>query len=138
MRRRGIVGISAAVAAFAAFLLHPNKGAGRRLAMRRGGGHLVRKGAGVAGLVGSARRHPGRTIELRTRLEDALLEALGPDGYSLRVVAGDDGAITVRGEVRSLEQITDASRVIEGLRGEAEVANLVRLRVADRSAAAAG
>lgn len=138
MRRRGILGIGATVAAAAAFFLHPHKGAGRRLAVKRGGGQLVRQGAGIAGRVGGPRRQESRIAELRSRIEDALLEALGPDGFSLRVVAGDDGTITVRGEVRSLEQITAASRVIEGLRGDADVANLVRLRAADPSAAAAG
>ena len=138
MRRRGILGIGATVAAFAAFFLHPHKGAGRRMAVRRGGGRLVRQGAGIAGRVGGPRRQESRMAELRARIEDALRDALGPEGFSLRVVAGDDGTITVRGEVSSLELITAASRVIEGLRGDAEVANLVRLQGSDRSPTAAG
>jgi osmotically-inducible protein OsmY len=44
------------------------------------------------------------------------------------VIAGDDGTLTVRGEVGSLEQIRRASEVIERVRGGAEVVNLIRLR----------
>ena len=59
----------------------------------------------------------------------AVLEALGADGSALQVIIGDGRTITVRGEVGSLDQIRRASEVIEGVRGGAEVVNLIRLRV---------
>ena len=36
--------------------------------------------------------------------------------------------VTIRGEVRSLDQISRASRVIDGFGGDTEIVNLVRLR----------
>jgi len=65
---------------------------------------------------------------VRDRIQDALLEELGADGFSLRVVAGDDGTLTVRGEVGSLELIRRASEVIERAGGGADVDNLIRLQ----------
>ena len=35
---------------------------------------------------------------------------------------------TIRGELRSLDQISRASRVIDGLGGDTEIVNLVRFR----------
>jgi osmotically-inducible protein OsmY len=43
------------------------------------------------------------------------------------VLAGG-GVVTIRGEVRSLDQISRASRVIGGFGGDTEIVNLVRLR----------
>jgi len=128
-KRISLVSAGAAVAAAAAFFLHPRKGAERREAVRRGGERLVREGSNVTSLVGTRRRRArGEIGELRARIADALLDELGRDGFALRVIAGDDGTLTVRGEVGSLEQISRASEVIERVRGSAEVVNLVRLR----------
>jgi osmotically-inducible protein OsmY len=66
--------------------------------------------------------------DVRQRIETALLEELGADGFSLRVIAGDDDALTVRGEVDSLDLISRASDTIERARGRADVVNLIRLR----------
>ena len=124
-----LVGLGAVLAAFAAFFLHPHKGRERRRAVRRGGEKLVRQGASVTSRVGTrGRRGADGTVELRERIEEALLEALGADGFSLRVIATDDDTVTVRGEVASLELIRRASDVIDRLRGEADVSNLIRLR----------
>jgi osmotically-inducible protein OsmY len=129
MKRLHIVGIGAIAAAFAAFFLHPRKGADRREAVRRGGGRLARRGAKVTSLVGTRRRRAGAAVAgVGARIEDALLEELGADGFSLRVIAGDDDTLTVRGEVGSLELIRRASEVIERARGGADVVNLIRLR----------
>jgi hypothetical protein len=128
-KRLPLVGLGAVAAGVAAFFLHPHKGRQRREAVRRGGENLVRQGASVTSLVGSRRRRGGGdTAEARQRIEDALLEALGADGFSLRVLAGDDDTITVRGEVESLDLIRRASEVIERARGGADVDNLIRLR----------
>jgi osmotically-inducible protein OsmY len=54
-------------------------------------------------------------------------EALSPDRAALSVLAGG-GVVTIRGEVRSLDQISRASRVIDGFGGDTEIVNLVRLR----------
>jgi len=128
-KRARIVGLGAIAAAGAAFFLHPRKGADRREAVRRGGERLVREGSNVTSLVGTRRRR-GRAgaAELRAEIAEALLDELGADGFGLRVIAGDDGTLTVRGEVGSLEQIRRASEVIERVRGGAEVVNLIRLR----------
>jgi len=130
-RRRilGLGGLGAAVAAAAAFFLHPHKGVERRKAVRRGGERLVRESANVTARIGTRRRRDRRRPdELRARIAGALREELGPDGLALRVVDSDDGIITVRGEVGTLEQISRASEVIERARGDAEVVNLIRLR----------
>jgi osmotically-inducible protein OsmY len=129
-KRLRILGLGAIAAAAAAFFLQPKKGAERREAVRRGGERLVRQGASVTSLIGTGRRHQdrGAAIELRLRIEDALAEALGHDGFALRVTAGDDGTVTVRGEVGSLDQIRRASAAIERQSGGAEVVNLIRLR----------
>jgi osmotically-inducible protein OsmY len=66
--------------------------------------------------------------DVRERIQDALLEELGTDGFSLRVIAGDDDTLTVRGEVGSLDLIRRASEVIERARGGADVVNLIRLQ----------
>ena len=129
MKRRSVIGagaMAAALAAFAAFFLHPRKGAARREAVRKGGEKLVQRGAGAATLVGR-RRGSSATAELRRQVEDALVEALGGEALALRV-AVDGKIVTVRGEVGSLDQISRASEVIEGFGDEAEVVNLVRLR----------
>jgi osmotically-inducible protein OsmY len=65
--------------------------------------------------------------DARQRIEDALLEELGADGFSLRVIVDDD-SIAVRGEVASLDLISRASETIETARGGADVVNLIRLR----------
>src|ERR1019366_1631049 len=57
-------------------------------------------------------------------------EALSPDRAALSVLAGG-GMVTIRGEVRSLDQISRASRVIDGFGGDTEIVNLVRLPAAD-------
>jgi hypothetical protein len=130
MRKRlRLVGLGAALAAVAAFFLHPHKGRGRREAVRRGGERLVRQSSSVTSRIGNRRHHdPGVAAEARARIEDALLEALGADGFSLRVIADDDDSIAVRGEVASLDLIRRASEVIERARGDADVVNLIRLR----------
>ena len=98
-------------------------------AVRRGGERLVRESANVTARIGTRRRRDRRRPdELRARIAGALREELGPDGLALRVVDGDDGTITVRGEVGTLEEIRHASEVIERARGDAEVVNLIRLR----------
>ena len=128
-KRVRIVGVGAVAAAVAAFFLQPRKGAERREAVRRGGERLVREGSNVTSLVGPRRRRGGAAIaELRVAIADALLDDLGADGFGLRVIVDDDGTLTVRGEVGSLEQIRRASEVIERVRGGAEVVNLIRLR----------
>jgi osmotically-inducible protein OsmY len=130
-RRRilGLGGLGAVAAAVAAFFLHPHKGVERRKAVRRGGERLVRESANVTARIGTRRRRDRRRPdELRARIAGALREELGPDGLALRVVDGDDGTITVRGEVGTLEEIRHASEVIERARGDAEVVNLIRLR----------
>jgi hypothetical protein len=66
--------------------------------------------------------------DVRQRIEDALLEELGADGFPLRVIAGDDDTLAVRGEVGSLDLIRRASEVIDRNRGSADVVNLIRLR----------
>ena len=129
MKRLHIVGLSAVAAAIAAFFLQPRKGADRREAVRRGGERLARQGASATSLIGTRRHRPaGGLAEARQRIEDALLEELGADGFSLRVMAGDDDAIAVRGEVGSLDLIRRASEVINRSRGSADVVNLIRLR----------
>jgi osmotically-inducible protein OsmY len=129
VKRLHIVGMSAIAAAVAAFFFHPRKGAGRRQAVRRGGEKLARHGASATSLVGTRRRHAGRQMtDVGERIQDALLEELGADGFSLRVTAGDDETLTVRGEVGSLELIRRASEVIERARGSADVVNLIRLQ----------
>ena len=141
MKRKRILGIgagvSAAAATVAAFFLHPGKGRARRQAVRRSGEALARRSANVAALVGSSRRHPNGAPELRSRVEDALIQALGGDGLALRVVVDDD-TVSVRGEVATLEQISRASQAIERVRGDAEVVNLVRLRTSPATRTAAG
>ncbi|MGP8161869.1 MAG: BON domain-containing protein [Candidatus Dormibacteria bacterium] len=141
-KRRRILrlgGLGAVAAAVAAFFLHPRKGAGRRDAVRRGGGRLARRGAGVTALIGTRRRDQrGEAAELRARIAGALREELDPDGLALQVIAGDDGTVTVRGEVGSLEQIRHASEVIERARGDAEVVNLIRLRASAPGGAVTG
>lgn len=128
-KRVRIVGVGAVAAAVAAFFLQPRKGAERREAVRRGGERLVREGSNVTSLVGTRRRRGGAAIaELRVAIADALLDDLGADGFGLRVIVDDDGTLTVRGEVGSLDLIRRASEVIERVRGGAEVVNLVRLR----------
>ena len=128
-KRISLVGVGAAAAAAAAFFLHPRKGAERREKVRRGGERLVREGSNVTSLVGKGRRRGGAgAAVLRADIADALLDELGADGFGLRVIAGDDGTLTVRGEVGSLELIRRASEVIERVRGGAEVVNLIRLR----------
>jgi osmotically-inducible protein OsmY len=130
MKRVRIVGLGAAAAAAAAFFLQPHKGAGRRDAVKRGGQRVARHGVTVTGLIGTSRRRGrGGVADLKARIEEALLEALGADGSALQVIIGDGRTITVRGEVGSLDQIRRASEVIEGVRGGAEVVNLIRLRV---------
>ena len=87
------------------------------------------RGASATSLIGTRRHRPaGGLAEARQRIEDALLEELGADGFSLRVIAGDDDALTVRGEVDSLDLIRRASEVIDRSRGGADVVNLIRLR----------
>ena len=122
--------MGAVAAAVAAFFLQPRKGAERREAVRRGGERLVREGSNVTSLVGTRRRRRGGAAiaELRVAIADALLDDLGADGFGLRVIVDDDGTLTVRGEVGSLDLIRRASEVIERVRGGAEVVNLVRLR----------
>lgn len=132
MKSRRILGLGAGIGAFAAgvaaFFLQPGRGAVRRAAVRRGGETLAQRGADVSTRFGSARRRGRGGLEAtRGRIADGLADALGQEGLALRVSA-DDGTITVRGEVSSLERIGEASRVIEGLAGGVEVANLVRLR----------
>ncbi len=132
MKRKGILGIGAgigaAAAAVAAFFFQPGRGRARRQAVRRSGEAVARRSANVAALVGSSRRGSGGgVVELRSRIEDALIEALGGEGLALRVVVDDD-TVTVRGEVATLHQISRASQAIERVRGDAEVVNLVRLR----------
>jgi osmotically-inducible protein OsmY len=138
MKRRSVIGLGALAAGLAAFFLHPHKGRARREAVRQGGERLARRGAGAATLMGRPwRRAPATSPELRQRLEDALMEALGGEGLALQVAA-DAGTLTVRGEVSSLDQISLASRVIDGFAGEAEVVNLVRLRSSAPADAEAG
>ncbi|MGO8686567.1 MAG: BON domain-containing protein [Candidatus Dormibacteria bacterium] len=128
-KRMRLVGLGALLAAGAAFFLHPHKGRERREAVRRGGERLVRQGSSVTSLMGNRRHHDtGVAAEARARVEDALLEALGADGFALRVTADDDDSIAVRGEVASLDLIRRASEVIERARGEVDVVNLIRLR----------
>ena len=129
MKRLRIVGMGAIAAGVAAFFFHPRKGSDRREAVSRGGERLARGGASVTSLVGTRRRRAGGgLVDVRERIEDALLEELGADGFSLRVIAGDDGTLTVRGEVGSLDLIRRASEVIERARGGADVDNLIRLQ----------
>ncbi|MGD1032954.1 MAG: BON domain-containing protein [Candidatus Dormibacteria bacterium] len=79
-------------------------------------------------LVGRApRRRRGAIRDLGARLQDALSEALSPDSAALSVLA-NGGVVTIRGEVRSLDQISRASRVIDEFVGDTEIVNLVRLR----------
>jgi hypothetical protein len=138
MKRLHIVGLSAIAAAVAAFFFHPNKGADRRESVRRGGKRLARHGASVTSLGGTRRRRAaGGIADVRQRIEDALLEELGTDGFSLRVIAGDDDTLAVRGEVGSLDLIRRASEVIERARGGADVVNLIRLRTASAGGALA-
>jgi hypothetical protein len=66
--------------------------------------------------------------DVRERIQDALLEELGTDGFSLRVIAAADDILAVRGEVGSLDLIRRASEVIERARGGADVVNLIRLQ----------
>ncbi len=132
MKRKGILGIGAgigaAAAAVAAFFFQPGRGQARRQAVRRSGEAVARRSANVAALVGSPRRgSAGGGAELRSRIEDALIEALGGEGLALRVVVDDD-TLAVRGEVATLDQISRASQAIERVRGDNEVVNLVRLR----------
>jgi osmotically-inducible protein OsmY len=128
MKRLHIVGLSAIAAGIAAFFLQPRKGADRREAVRRGGGRLARHGASATSLIGTRRRRgAGGLADARQRIEDALLEELGADGFSLRVIVDDD-SIAVRGEVASLDLISRASETIETARGGADVVNLIRLR----------
>jgi hypothetical protein len=130
MKRLRIVGVGAVAAAAAAFFFQPRKGAERREAVRRGGKRLARHGANATSLIGTRRHRTGAAVaDVVARIEDALLEGLGADGFSLRVIAGDDDTLTVRGEVDSLDLIRRASEVIERARGGAEVVNLIRLRV---------
>ncbi|HYA00527.1 MAG TPA: BON domain-containing protein [Candidatus Binatia bacterium] len=133
MRRKSLLGVSAALAAVAAFFFQPRKGAERREAVRRGGERLVHRGTGITSLVGSRRRGDGGTAALRHHIEDGLIDALGADALAIRVTAAAD-TVTVRGEVASLEQISQVSAVIERLRGDADVVNLVRLRAAAEGA----
>src|ERR1019366_2081362 len=99
---------------------HPHKGADRRESVRRGGKRLPRHGASVTSLVGPPRRRAaGGWADVRQRIEDALLEELGADGFPLRVIAGDDDTLAVRGEVGSLDLIRRASEVIDRNRGSA-------------------
>ena len=129
MKRLHIVGVSAIAAAVAAFFLQPRKGAERRQAVRRGGEKLARHGASATSLIGTRRRRAtGAAAAAQARIEDALLEELCADGFSLRVIVGGDDTLTVRGEVGSLELIRRASEVIERARGGAEVVNLIRLQ----------
>jgi osmotically-inducible protein OsmY len=133
MRRRGILGIGAGLgAAVAAFFLHPRKGSERREAVVRRGGALVRRSAAVATRAGTPRHraHRGDVAELRSRIEGALIDALGGEGLSLRVSVDEAGVVSVRGEVATLDQIGRASQAIEAARGGADVVNLVRLRSA--------
>jgi hypothetical protein len=131
MKRRSVIGLGALAAGLAAFFLHPHKGRARREAVRQGGERLARRGAGAATLMGRPwRRAPATSPELRQRLEDALIEALGGEGLALQVAA-DAGTLT-------LDQISLASRVIDGFAGEAEVVNLVRLRSSAAADAEAG
>ncbi len=132
MKRQRILGLGAAIGAFAAgvatFFLQPGRGAMRRAAVRRGGETLARRSANVSTLLGSGQRRGGGELEVvRGRIEDGLSAALGAEGLALRVSA-DDGSVTVRGEVSSLEQVGEASRIIERLQDGVDVANLVRLR----------
>jgi hypothetical protein len=132
MKRHRILGLGAGIGAFAAgiaaFLLQPGRGAVRRAAIRRGGETIARRSANVSTLIGSARRRGDGDLEaVRGRIEDGLIAALGSEGLALRVSV-DDGTVTVRGEVSSLERIGEASRVIERLQEGVDVANLVRLR----------
>jgi hypothetical protein len=134
MRRRRILGVGAGIGAFAAavaaFFLQPGRGAVRRAAARRGGETLARRSANVATLIGSKQRGGGGELDVaRGRIEDGLIAELGAEGLALRVSV-DDGTVTVRGEVSSLERIAEASRVIEKLHGSVDVVNLVRLRKA--------
>ncbi len=78
-------------------------------------------------VVGALTRRRSGVLELRARLQDALNEDLFHDGTSLTVIA-NGGMITVRGEVGSLDQISRATRVIDGCRGGADIVNLVRVR----------
>ena len=129
MKRLHIVGMSAIAAAVAAFFLQPRKGAERRHAVRRAWERLASHRASATSLIGTRRRRgAGAVADAQARIEDALLEELGADGFSLRVIAGDDDTLTVRGEVESLDLIRRASEVIERARGGADVVNLIRLR----------
>jgi osmotically-inducible protein OsmY len=138
-KRMRLVGLGALLAAIAAFFLHPHKGRERRQAVRRGGEKLLRQGAGVTSLTGSRRRRAlSGTVEARERIEGALLEALGADGFALRVIPGEDQSVIVRGEVASLDLIRRASEVVERARGDADVVNLIRLRTPAAGGAVAG
>jgi hypothetical protein len=129
MKRLHIVGVSAIAAGVAAFFFQPRKGVERRDAVRRGGKRLARHGANATSLIGTRRhRADGGLADVRDRIQDALLEELGADGFPLRVIASDDDTLTVRGEVGSLELIRRASEVIERARGGADVVNLIRLQ----------
>ena len=81
----------------------------------------------VLHVVGAPRRRRGGVIELCARLQDALNRDLIRDGASLTVIA-NGGMITVRGEVGSLDQISRATRIIDGCRGNTDIVNLVRVR----------
>ena len=81
-------------------------------------------GAGCGGRAGPMTQPYGPGTVSYTHL----LEELGADGFSLRVIAVDDDTLTVRGEVESLDLIRRASEVIERARGGADVVNLIRLR----------
>ena len=139
MKRLHIVGMGAIAAAIAAFFFHPHKGADRRESVRRGGERLARRGASATSLIGTRRRRPaGGLADVGQRIEAALLEELGADGFSLRVIVGDDDALTVRGEVDSLDLISRASDIIERARGGADVVNLIRLRTRSAGEAVTG
>jgi osmotically-inducible protein OsmY len=73
------------------------------------------------------RRRRSAAREVGARLRAALSQALGRDSATLSILAADR-VVTIRGEVRSLDQISRASRVIDGFGGDLEAINLIRLR----------
>ena len=78
-------------------------------------------------VAGASRGRRSEVSELGARLREALVETFAADGVSLSVIV-NDGAVSVRGEVDSLDEISRASRVIDRFRGEIEIDNLVRVR----------
>ncbi len=81
----------------------------------------------VLRVAGASRGRRSEVRELGARLREALIESLSADGVPLSVIV-NDGVVSVRGEVDSLDEISRASRLIDRFRGGIEIDNLVRVR----------